>query len=176
MCYQNHRVDFDFINVKENTIPHFDALSRPRFQMENGEKHENLEDIIISVEKDVLYRKTICWETQQDPILRVILERIRKNVWSNCAIAEIPLKKVWHKLTVEKGIIYNTDDIVLPQNLRKDIIKSVHDDIYGGARATQRRLGLRAWWPGYCKDDVEHLRRCPKCTEIKTVKPTEIHT
>ena len=39
--------DFDIIYVKENTIPHVDALSRLRFQRENGEEHENSGDRII---------------------------------------------------------------------------------------------------------------------------------
>ena len=39
--------DFDSIYVKGNTIPHVDALSRLRFQSENGEKNENSVDRII---------------------------------------------------------------------------------------------------------------------------------
>ena len=39
--------DFDIIYVNGNTIPHVDALSRLRFQGENGEEHENSEDRII---------------------------------------------------------------------------------------------------------------------------------
>ena len=36
--------DFDIIYVKGNTIPHMTALSRLKFQHENGEEHENSED------------------------------------------------------------------------------------------------------------------------------------
>ena len=50
------------------------------------------------------------------------------------------------------------------------------NNIHGGVTATQRRLRLQAWWPEYCKDVEEHIRRCPKCTEIKTFKQTKIHT
>ena len=39
--------DFDIIYVKGNTIPYVDALSRLRFQSENGVEHENSEDRII---------------------------------------------------------------------------------------------------------------------------------
>ena len=52
----------------------------------------------------------------------------------------------------------------------------MHDDIHGGVAATQRRLRLKAWWPGYCKDVEDIIRRCPKYTEIKTFKQTKIHT
>ena len=123
--------DFDIIYVKGNTIPHVDALFRLRFQSEKEEEHENLEDRIIQwVETDVLSHKTLSRETQQDPILSGILECIRKNVWSNCIIAERSFKEARHKLMVDRGIIYNADAIVPPQILKKDIIKSVHDNIH----------------------------------------------
>ena len=127
------------------------------------------------VETDVLSRKTLSRETQQDPILSGRLERIKKNIRSNCIIAKRPFKEAQHKLTVEKGITFSADAIVPPQILRKDIIKSVHDDIHGGVAATQRRLRLQSLWPGYCKDVEEHIRICAKCTKIKTFKQNRIH-
>ena len=61
--------DFDLIYVKGNTIPHVDALTRLKFQSENGEEQENSEDRIRQlVETDVQSRKTFNRETQQDPI------------------------------------------------------------------------------------------------------------
>ena len=86
--------DFDIIYVKGNTIPHVNALFRLKFQSENEEEHENSEDRIIQwVETDVLSHKTFTRETQQDPISSRIFERIRKNIWSNCTIAERPFKE-----------------------------------------------------------------------------------
>ena len=89
------------------------------------------------MEVDVLSCKTLSSETQ-DPILSRILEDIRKNVWNNCTIAERPFKEAQHKLMIEKGIIFGADTIVLPQILRKDVIKSVYKDIHGRVAATQR--------------------------------------
>ena len=98
--------DFDTIYIKGNTISHVVALFRLRFLSENGEEHENSEDRIIQwVETDVLSRKILNRETQRDPILSGILERLRKNVWSNFIIAERPFKEARHKLTVERGVI-----------------------------------------------------------------------
>ena len=106
--------DFDIICVKGNTIPYVDTLSGLKFQSENGEEHENLEDRIIRwVEIDILSHKTLSRETQQDPILSGILE-IRKNVWSNSTIA---FKEAQHKLMVERDIIISADAIVPPQIL-----------------------------------------------------------
>ena len=72
---------------------------------------------------DVLSRKTLPKETQQDTILSEILERIRKDVRSNSTIAERPFKEAWQKLRLERGIIYNTGAIVPLQILRKGIVK-----------------------------------------------------
>ena len=94
----------------------------------------------------------------------------------NCTLRERPFKEARHRLTVERGILFCADAIVSPKILKKDIIKSVNDDIHGGVATTQRRLRLQARWPGYGKDVEEHIRRCPKCTEIKTFKQTKIHT
>ena len=152
-----------------------DTLSRLRYQSEKGEEHVNLKDRIIQwVETDVISCKTLSRETQQDPILSRILERIKKNVWSNCTIAERPFKEAQHKLTVERSIIFSAKAIVPCQILRKDLIKSMYNDIHGRLVAMQRILTLQAWWPGYCKDVEEHIRRCPKCTELKTFKQIHI--
>ena len=77
-----------------------DALSRLRFQGENGVESENSENRIIQwVETDVQSRKTLSRETQQDPILSRILEHIGKNVWGNFIIAERLFKETRHKIT-----------------------------------------------------------------------------
>ena len=90
-------------------------------------------------------------------------------------VLERPFKEARYKLTVERGIIFSANAILPPKPFRKDVIKSMHDDIYGKVTAKQRTLRLQAWWPRYCKD-VEKYIRCPKCTEIKTFKQTKIHT
>ena len=68
------------------------------FRVKMERNQENSEDRIIQwVETDVLSCKTLSKETQQDPILSRIIELIRKNVWSNCTIAERPFKEARHK-------------------------------------------------------------------------------
>ena len=128
---------FDITYVKGNTITHMDALSRQRFPIKNGRDHENSEDRIIQwVRTGVLSRKTLGRETQQDQLLSVILEGIRKKLCSHCTRVEKPFEETKHRLTVERGIMYNTDAIVPPQVLRNDINESVHVDIHGGVAAT----------------------------------------
>ena len=105
-------------------------------------------------------------ETLQDPVLSRISDRIKRNRWSNCLHAERPYQEVRYKLTMEKGVISNRDLIVPPQRMRWEVIKNVHD-IYYGITATQKRLKLDAWWPGYSRDIEQYIKKCLKCMKIK---------
>ena len=65
---------------------------------------------------------------------------ISENVGSNRSIVERPFKEAQHKLTVERDIVFSADTIVLPQILRKDIIKRVHHDIHGRVTVMQKKI------------------------------------
>ena len=56
---------------------------------------------------------------------------------------------------------------MLPQTVRKNMIKSVHDDIHCGIAVIQKRSKLEGWWLGYSRDVEEYVKKCPKWTEIK---------
>ena len=165
--------DFDILYVKGNTIPHVDALSRLNFDQD--EEENDGEDLIHWVETDVLQAERIRKETKQDPILNGIANRIKRNTWSNCSKAERPYKENRHKLTMDRGILCNGDLLVPPQSMRKEIIKSVHDDTHCGVAATQKRLKLEVWWPGYVRDVQNYVDKCPKCKEIKDFTPQSTH-
>lgn len=55
--------------------------------------------------------------------------------------------------------------MIPPENCRRQVIKSVHDDVNCGIAATQC-VKLEAWWPGHTRDMEMYLNKCPKCAEI----------
>lgn len=61
--------------------------------------------------------------------------------------------------------------MVPPEKCRKELIKSVHDDVHCGITATQKRLKLKAWWLGNTRD----VRKCPKCAKIKNFRHNKLH-
>ena len=71
-------------------------------------------------------------------------------------MAERAFKETRHKQTTTKEIICNEVKIVLPQTLRKDILKSVHDNVHCGIMAKQRR------WPRYSKEVDDYIKKMPK--------------
>lgn len=80
-------------------------------------------------------------------------------------MAERPYKESRHKLPVEKGIICKKGIIITTQILRKEVLKGIHDDVHCSIAATQIRLKLQAWRPGYSQDVENYVKRCPKCAE-----------
>lgn len=161
--------------AKGETIPHVDALSRLKFSS-SDEFNPEKDQFIHFTETDVLNMNEIQQETMKDDVIVKIMERIRRNNWSNCSVTERPFKSNRQKLSVESGVLCASDLIVPPLSLRNKFISAVHDDIHPGVIATRNRLRLEAWWPGYCADVEQFVARCPKCAEIKPPKEKFCHT
>ena len=141
--------DFNIEYVKENSIPHVDALSRLRFYKESKNKTEEFADTFLHwVETDVLSSDRMAAEARHDPVLSRITSRIKQNIWWKCSRAERPYKEIRHRLKIKHGVICNGDLIIPPETQRRLVIKSVHDDIHWGVAATQKRIKLEAWWLG----------------------------
>ena len=70
--------DFNIEYVKENSIPHVDALSRLRFYKESKNKTEEFADTFLHwVETDVLSSDRMAAEARHDPVLSRITSRIK---------------------------------------------------------------------------------------------------
>ena len=106
--------DFDIEYVKENSIPHVDALWRLRFYMESKDKKEFEDTFLHWVEIDVLSFDRMDAETWHDLVLSRITSRI--NVRENCSRAERPYKEIKHKLMIGHGMICNGDQIIPPKH------------------------------------------------------------
>jgi hypothetical protein len=161
--------DYEIQYVKGNTIPHVDALSRLDFDPEGMlQAEESKEEACIHWNKtDLFSMQEVKDETQRDPVLRGIFERISKNRWSNCSPAERPFKAKRQTLSVEDGVLCTGDQAVLPPTLRAKILAAAHNDIHCGTLATRNRLRLEAWWPGYCNDVDNFVKACSKCAVLK---------
>ena len=87
--------DFDIEYVKENSIPHVDALSRLLFYKESKDKtEEEFKDTFLHwVETDVLSFDRMAAETRHDPVLSRITLRIRKTYGEIALGRKDPTKK-----------------------------------------------------------------------------------
>ena len=73
--------------------------------------------------------------------------------------------RIWTRVAV--SISYDDNDYTTG---------TIHDDIHCGVAATQKRIKLEAWWPGYSQDVEEYIKRCKKCKELRNFTRTTLHS
>ena len=104
----NYRLLIILIVEKGESIPHADALSRLEFTSESPSSSVNSreEAIVHWTETNILSVKELQQETQHDRLLAGVLNRVVKNRWSGCSVAERPFKAVLRQsLSCEDGIL-----------------------------------------------------------------------
>ena len=168
--------DYEIHYVKGENIPHVDALSRMQFSDLTDDCEETKDESFIHwTETDVISMQQLNDETDNDRILYAIKKRIRDNRWSNCSSAERPYKSLKNCLTIEQGVIFKEDLIVVPQTLRKKFMSALHDDTHLGATATKNKAKLECWWPGFSNDIEQYIKLCNKCAEVKPIQNKFTH-
>lgn len=166
--------DYDIQYVKGRSIHHVDALSRLPMLKET-ETDDSDQTFIHWTETDVLTREEIQDTSATDPLTSSIMKRVFVNKWSDFSPAESTYKAVRDRLTVEDGILCNGDLVVPPPSMRLRVIRSAHDDIHSGSLSTRNRVKLEAWWPGYCDDIEQYVKKCHKCAKNRPVNNKSTH-
>lgn len=80
----------------------------------------------------------------------------------------------WRKLlTVDDGLVRVKDKVVVPRQMRHEIISSWHsiNDIgHIGVNKMRQQLRKRYFWPGMDEDVERFVKECPNCQTTKNVK------
>ena len=113
----------------------------------SGLQAVNLSDIKAQASKDVTLSK--------------LLSEIQKAKWSN----DQKLKAysgIEEELSVFEGVILRGDRIVVPQSLRKQILKLAHET-HQGIVKTKQFLRACFFWPGMDQDVETLIKGCGAC-------------
>lgn len=92
------------------------------------------------------------------------------------------LSRQWDRLRVKDGCLYrliHSSDghqeiyqLLLPQNLQKEVFTSLHDGHgHQGVDRTAELVKRRCYWPGMMKDVEQWCRECQRCVLAKAVQP-----
>jgi hypothetical protein len=76
------------------------------------------------------------------------------------------------ELSVCSGLLLRGDRIVVPFNMRKEILARIHDG-HQGVTKCRERANQAVWWPGMSKDIEAMVSRCRFCLESKPSQPHE---
>ena len=77
-----------------------------------------------------------------------------------------PYLHVASELCVANGLLLRGSRLVIPPNLRTDILHKIHTG-HQGITKCRRRAAQSVWWPGISKDLEHFISRCPICCSQK---------
>ena len=100
-------------------------------------------------------------QTSKDVTLSKLLSKVQSAKWSN----DQKLKAhsgINEELFVFEGVILRGDRIVVPQSLRKQILKLAHET-HQGIVKTKQFLRARFFWPGMDQDVETLIKGCSAC-------------
>ena len=153
-------------------IPVTDVLSRVPVQKsseeelihcvnENGLRDERLQQI-----RDA---------TATDQSLTILGEIILKG-WPNqkdgVPMEALPYFNYRDELTIQDGIVYRGDRIIVPKALRQDMKNRVHAG-HLGINSCLRRARDLIYWPGMSAEIRQHVETCGTCATYASKQPQE---
>lgn len=92
------------------------------------------------------------------------------------------LLKHWLRIRCQDGVLYRsvrlpgysreTFQLILPQCLKQEILRGLHDDHgHQGIERTTRLIRERCFWPGMSKEIENYCQECGRCIVAKAVHP-----
>ena len=172
---KNYRFDLTYKPGKE--IPTADALSRaPVSEATNRELIYNI--VLHKIRDDRLEQIRIA--TAADDSLREVMKVIMEG-WPTdkqlIPAAAKPFHSYNDELTIQDGIIYRSDRVVIPVSMRKEMLTKVHAG-HQGVNSCLRRARDLIFWPGMSQQIRQHVDTCDVCATYadKQGKETEVIT
>lgn len=161
------------------------------------------EEVLCHSEEVAMYRETVAlnggklednrmkWQAlqQQDPVLKKIMEYVRRNVKPTSR--ELALlgresleyklyHRSWNKLVIRDGVLFRsrvveaeeTYQLVLPASERETAVRGLHDDVgHLGRDRTVELVRSRFYWPSMTDYVQEYVRKCLPCVRRKSHIP-----
>uniref|UniRef100_A0ABD2WXP2 RNA-directed DNA polymerase n=1 Tax=Trichogramma kaykai TaxID=54128 RepID=A0ABD2WXP2_9HYME len=107
---------------------------------------------------------------QESRIDRKIL-LIRKGLYENIWDQSIQNYKIFQtELCFQDEILLRGNKIVIPENLRQQVLKAAHEG-HPGIVAMKGRLRTKVWWSGIDKDAENIVKNCKGCTLVSAPDP-----
>ena len=99
--------------------------------------------------------------TSEDATLIRLLSQIQNGTWSSDQQLRA-YSRIKGELSVFEGVILRGNRIVVPQSLRKQILKLAHET-HQGIVKTKQFLRARFFWPGVDQDVETLIKDCSAC-------------
>ena len=90
----------------------------------------------------------------------------------NVPISVLPYYHIRDDLSVQDGLIFKGDRVVIPLNLRKEIKQAIHS-CHIGVESCLRRAREYVYWPGMNGDVREYISQCEICCKFQKSQQKE---
>ena len=101
---------------------------------------------------------------EEDPVCRVLLSYVQ-NGWPTKHELPSLLKPYWqhqNELTLVRGLLLRGTRIVIPSDLRVEMLERLHQGHQGIVR-TRARARQSIWWPGLIRQIEDMIKSCTVC-------------
>lgn len=167
------RYDFDLMYTPGKHLVLADALSRaPELSYMSStetEVEEHVNMIVESLPVSDSKSKQISEETLKDAELQTVMTYIQSG-WPRGSCP-----KFYHirsELSVADGLLLREKRIVIPHNMRTDILQRIHEG-HLGVEKCKRRARDTVYWPGINKDIENMIGRCETCQKFQCKQARE---
>ena len=160
----------EYVPCKQMVVT--DTLSRSPLELEM--EPDTVEDVQAFV--DLLESTRPVWDAQmekirkasiQDEQLQTVMDLTLKG-WPT-HVEEVPLH-VWEffesrgHLSISEGLLTYDNRIVIPGDLRREILERIHTG-HQGITKCRERAKMSVWWPGISKEIKRKVELCHFCQE-----------
>ena len=165
---QGYNFNVSYKPGSDNIIP--DTLSRlPNPSSREVIELDNHVDVIDIDMFNFSYDKQahIRTEIQRDTGLKNLIQIIYEGWPSNIKDLPYDVRPYWNyrdELGVANGIIYKGHQIIIPENMREDILNQLHEG-HQGVEKTRRLARQCVYWPNFNKDIEKICSSCKFCQQ-----------
>ncbi|RWR98802.1 Retrotransposable element Tf2 protein type 1-like protein, partial [Dinothrombium tinctorium] len=180
--------DFNAHYVPGKFLHIADALSRDPEEKANDDVDKAVEAYVKLVVQVLPFTderlKRIEKETQSDEELILLRKMILTGFpkyFNECPLSIQKFWKVKDELSVANGIIFRGKRVVIPQSLRSEMLRKIHEG-HLGIEKCRRRGREVLYWPGFNKDISRMVESCDTCLkfsnnqQVEPLQPHEIPT
>ncbi|XP_028514411.1 uncharacterized protein K02A2.6 [Exaiptasia diaphana] len=166
------RFDFSISHVAGKDLITADTLSRaPLSKCSNPDDLQDEINLYVNFVYSLLPAtdqriENIKERQRQDEVCRTILEYTSAG-WPERNKVPSALQSYWAdrgSLTVIHGLLVKDDRIVIPSDMRLEILEKIHEG-HQGITKCRARAQRSVWWPGLSRQIEDLVRTCRKCAE-----------
>ncbi|UYV83464.1 K02A2.6-like [Cordylochernes scorpioides] len=155
-----------------------DALSRLLLKANEGGTYDDDQILLLRKMNEVPFSfQDVAFETKRDKTLAIVLRNVREDIWQSPKFTKenplSPYYKVRNELSVDFGCLQWKERIVIPPELRSQILIDLHETHFGMVK--MKIIARRYFWrPGIVRSIEDMARQCTICQESADMPPSMI--